>query len=46
MVDVSGKAVTAREAVARGRIRISAAAMRRVRSGKWTWSYGPGGTGS
>jgi len=34
MVDVSGKAVTAREAVARGRIRISAAAMRRVRSGK------------
>jgi cyclic pyranopterin phosphate synthase len=33
MVDVSGKAVTAREAVARGRIRISAAAMRRVSSG-------------
>ncbi len=34
MVDVSAKAVTAREAVARGRIHISAAAMRLVRSGK------------
>jgi len=33
MVDVSGKAVTAREAVARGRITISPAAMRRVRAG-------------
>jgi cyclic pyranopterin phosphate synthase len=33
MVDVSGKDVTAREAVARGRIEISAAAMRLVRSG-------------
>jgi len=33
MVDVSAKPVTAREAVARGRIRISAAAMRLVRSG-------------
>jgi cyclic pyranopterin phosphate synthase len=34
MVDVSGKAVTAREAVARGRIRMSAAALRQVRAGK------------
>src|SRR5688500_9134340 len=34
MVDVSQKPVTAREAVARGRIRISAAAMRLVRSGR------------
>jgi len=34
MVDVSAKAITAREAVARGRIRISAAAMRLARSGK------------
>jgi cyclic pyranopterin phosphate synthase len=34
MVDVSAKPVTAREAVARGRIRISAAAMRLVRSGR------------
>jgi cyclic pyranopterin phosphate synthase len=33
MVDVSAKPVTPREAVARGRIRISAAAMRLVRSG-------------
>jgi cyclic pyranopterin phosphate synthase len=33
MVDVSEKPVTSREAVARGRIRISAAAMRLVRSG-------------
>jgi cyclic pyranopterin phosphate synthase len=33
MVDVSGKAVTAREAVARGRIKISPAAMRLVRAG-------------
>ena len=33
MVDVSGKAVTAREAVARGRIRMSAAALRQVRAG-------------
>jgi len=33
MVDVSGKPVTARLAVARGRIRISAAAMRLVRAG-------------
>jgi len=33
MVDVSDKPVTAREAVARGRIEISAAAMRLVRSG-------------
>jgi cyclic pyranopterin phosphate synthase len=34
MVDVSGKATTAREAVARGRIRISGAAMRLVRAGR------------
>jgi cyclic pyranopterin phosphate synthase len=34
MVDVSGKRVTSREAVARGRIRVSAAAMRLVRSGR------------
>ena len=34
MVDVSGKAVTAREAVARGRIRIAPAAMRLARSGR------------
>ena len=34
MVDVSAKAATAREAVARGRIRIAPAAMRLVRSGK------------
>jgi cyclic pyranopterin phosphate synthase len=34
MVDVSAKAVTAREAVARGRIRMSAAALRQVRAGK------------
>ena len=34
MVDVSGKAVTAREAVARGRIRIAPAAMRLVRAGR------------
>lgn len=34
MVDVSAKPVTAREAVARGRIRISAAAMRLVRAGR------------
>jgi cyclic pyranopterin phosphate synthase len=34
MVDVSAKEVTAREAVARGRIRISAAAMRLVRAGR------------
>jgi cyclic pyranopterin phosphate synthase len=34
MVDVSAKATTVREAVARGRIRISAAAMRLVRSGR------------
>jgi cyclic pyranopterin phosphate synthase len=33
MVDVSGKDVTAREAVARGRIEISPAAMRLVRTG-------------
>jgi cyclic pyranopterin monophosphate synthase len=33
MVDVSGKPATAREAVARGRITISAAAMRLVRTG-------------
>lgn len=33
MVDVSAKPVTTREAVARGRIRISAAAMRLVRAG-------------
>jgi cyclic pyranopterin phosphate synthase len=33
MVDVSGKPVTVREAVARGQIVISAAAMRLVRSG-------------
>jgi cyclic pyranopterin monophosphate synthase len=33
MVDVSGKAVTAREAVARGRVRVSRAAMRLVRAG-------------
>ena len=34
MVDVSAKPVTSREAVARGRIRISAAAMRLARAGK------------
>jgi cyclic pyranopterin monophosphate synthase len=34
MVDVSPKAVTAREAVARGRIRIAPAAMRLVRAGR------------
>ncbi len=34
MVDVSAKPVTAREAVARGRITIAAAAMRRVREGQ------------
>jgi cyclic pyranopterin phosphate synthase len=34
MVDVSPKATTAREAVARGRIRIAPAAMRLVRAGK------------
>ena len=34
MVDVSGKATTAREAVAQGRIRISPAAMRLVRAGR------------
>jgi len=34
MVDVSGKAVTAREAVARGRIRIAPTAMRLVRAGR------------
>jgi cyclic pyranopterin monophosphate synthase len=34
MVDVSAKAVTAREAVARGRIRIAPATMRLVRAGK------------
>ncbi len=34
MVDVSGKAATTREAVARGRIRIAPAAMRLVRAGK------------
>ena len=34
MVDVSAKPVTAREAVARGRIQISGAAMRLVRSGR------------
>ena len=33
MVDVGGKAVTAREAVARGHIRISAAARRQIRAG-------------
>jgi cyclic pyranopterin phosphate synthase len=33
MVDVSAKAVTAREAVAVGRIRMSAAALRQVRAG-------------
>jgi cyclic pyranopterin phosphate synthase len=33
MVDVSDKAVTVREAIARGRIRISAPALRLVRSG-------------
>ena len=33
MVDVSAKAVTVREAVARGRVEISAAAMRTVRAG-------------
>ena len=33
MVDVSGKEVTAREAVARGRITMSAEAVRQVRSG-------------
>jgi len=34
MVDISAKAVTAREAVARGRITIAPAAMRLVRAGK------------
>jgi cyclic pyranopterin phosphate synthase len=34
MVDVSAKAATAREAVARGRIRIAPAALRLVRAGK------------
>jgi len=34
MVDVSAKPVTAREAVARGRVSVSAAAMRVVRAGK------------
>ena len=34
MVDVSGKPVTAREAVARGRIRIAPAAMRLVRAAR------------
>lgn len=34
MVDVSGKAVTAREAVARGRITMSRAAVRQVRAGR------------
>jgi cyclic pyranopterin phosphate synthase len=34
MVDVSDKAVTAREAVARGRIRIAPSAMRLVRAGR------------
>ena len=34
MVDVSGKPATAREAVARGRIRIAASAMRLVRAAK------------
>jgi cyclic pyranopterin phosphate synthase len=34
MVDVSEKAVTSRLAVARGRIRVSASAMRLVRAGK------------
>jgi cyclic pyranopterin phosphate synthase len=34
MVDVSGKPATVREAVARGRITISAAAMRLVRAGR------------
>jgi cyclic pyranopterin phosphate synthase len=34
MVDVSGKAATAREAVARGRIRIAPAALRLLRAGK------------
>jgi cyclic pyranopterin phosphate synthase len=33
MVDVSAKATTLREAVARGRIRISAAALRQIRAG-------------
>src|SRR5215204_1293328 len=33
MVDVGGKPVTAREAIARGRIAISAAAMKQIRAG-------------
>jgi cyclic pyranopterin monophosphate synthase len=33
MVDVGGKPITAREAVARGRITISAAAMKQIRAG-------------
>jgi cyclic pyranopterin phosphate synthase len=33
MVDVSAKAVTAREAVARGRVTMSAAAVRQIRAG-------------
>jgi cyclic pyranopterin phosphate synthase len=36
MVDVSGKAVTAREAVARGRITMSPHALRQIRAGKIT----------
>ena len=34
MVDVGGKAVTAREAVARGHIRVSAEALKQVRAGR------------
>ena len=33
MVDVTGKAVTAREAMARGRIRMSAEALEQIRAG-------------
>ena len=49
MVDVSAKAVTAREAIAVGRITMSAAALRQIRKIKYTVSsrrgfglYGPG----
>jgi cyclic pyranopterin monophosphate synthase len=36
MVDVGGKAVTAREAVASGHVALSAATRRAVRAGRWT----------
>ena len=47
MVDVGGKAVTEREAVAQGRITVGAAALRAIRAGKVkkgghisAWVYG------